>query len=84
MKTLLLLEGRTWADLVPVAENLRMMKEKGGYANQEQAGPRPEATATALQVDRISGLDHFDADCLDGERPVRFREISPVYRHHNA
>jgi hypothetical protein len=70
LKTLLLLEDGLASDLVPVAENLRTMKEKrGGYANLEQAGPRPEATATVLDaLYRISGLDHFDSEFVSMEK----------------
>ena len=69
LKTLLLLEDGLASNLVPVAENLRMMKEKGGYANREQAGPRPEATAAVLDaLYRISGLDDFDAEFASMEK----------------
>lgn len=69
LKTLLLLEDGLAPDLVPVAENLRMMKERDGYANQEHAGPRPEATATVLDaLYRISGLDHFGAEFASMEK----------------
>jgi hypothetical protein len=62
IKTMLLLEDGLSADLIPVAENLRKMAlPAGGYAGQEQSGPRPEATAAVVNaLRRISGTEDLD------------------------
>jgi hypothetical protein len=51
LRTMLLLEGHLAPDLVPVVENLRRLSsENGGYRTREQAGPRPETTASVLHA----------------------------------
>ncbi len=60
LRTMLLLEGHLAPDLVPVVENLRSMSSRGGYQTREQAGPRPEVTASVLHaLHMIDGTASF-------------------------
>ena len=72
IRTMLLLEDGLAADLVPVAESLRKMAlPGGGYAGREQAGPRLEATAVALNaLRRIAATEYFDAHMAQMERDL--------------
>jgi hypothetical protein len=63
IRTLLLVEDGLAADLVEVADSLRMMAlPGGGYAGLEQSAARPEATAAVLNaLRRVSATESFDA-----------------------
>jgi hypothetical protein len=70
IKTMILLEDGLAADLVPVAESLRMMAfPTGGYASRGQAAPRPEATAVVLSaLRRIAATEDFGAHAIPMEK----------------
>jgi len=77
LRTMLLLEGHLAADLVPVVENLRSMSSRGGYRTREQAGPRPEITATVLHaLHMIDGTDSFADEIGQMERDLQEFERS--------
>lgn len=60
LRTMVLLEGHLAPDLVPAVENLRSMSSHGGYRTREQAGPRPEITASVLHaLHMIDGTASF-------------------------
>jgi hypothetical protein len=63
IRTLLLLEDGLATDLIQLAESLRKMAlPMGGFKSLEQAGPRPEVTAAALNaLRRIAVTEDFDA-----------------------
>ncbi|HEY6791241.1 MAG TPA: hypothetical protein VI365_28425 [Trebonia sp.] len=60
LKIMLLLEGDLAPDLVPVVEKLRTMSSEGGYMTREQVNPRPEVTASVIDVlHRVDGTADF-------------------------
>jgi transcriptional regulator with XRE-family HTH domain len=81
LRTLVLLEGHLAPDLVPVVENLRSMSSReGGYRTREQAGPRPEITASVLcalhmvdgTADFTEEIGHLLRDLRDFEKSRPF------------
>jgi hypothetical protein len=63
LQTIILLEGYLAADLVPVVDFLRKAAPPGGgYAAVTQGVPRPEGTATVLDVlHKVDGTEPFTA-----------------------
>ena len=79
LRTLLLLEGHLAPDLVPVVENLKRLSSRGGYRTREQAGPRPEVTASVLHaLHMVDGMDGFADEIVQMQRDLRdFEKTRP-------
>lgn len=77
LRTMLLLEGHLAPDLIPAVENLRSMSSQGGYRTREQAGPRPEITASVLHaLHSIDGTASFADEIRQLEQDLQEFERS--------